>query len=390
MEMVFIQFAKRDSARTPVAIFMVVCLLIIGSLNLVPFAQADESTPEKVPEPWIHEDHIFNQWGQIDSSQTQEFYINEEWRIQIGHGNGKLRISARNITQGSQDMVDYQCNIQYYINGTLYIAQFSMVNINFKIGNTSFDGALASCSDFELKRTPIVYDGAVPTFDCGIIFKGIRINTLGSSASTVDLTLTHHIMADWNDTHVKIEALLDLNNSRFYQQSGTEFSSGEPFTAEINYFMMVANPEAMRISGPLRPTRCTNTTLEYNLTVNGAPLTISKLDMKDTFTIHDGAGAHASIGYSFMEPDLESGWASVTHGFPNMTYRSTQWMKSDPEITVYHERVTQSVDPSATMTMLVTAIVVAIVAAIAITSVIIIRKRKKKKQGKDSETLKKP
>jgi len=257
-------------------------------------------------------------------------------------------IMARNITQGNTASVDYTNNIHYSIGGKLYIAQFMIMELVFKIGGYGIHAPLNTCSDFELNYSPIRYDGTVPTFDCNITYEGIRVYSVGSfpvvsSGSTVDLILAHHIRGDWNNTHLKIEALFDFSNTRFFNpdDSNNEFNAGEPFTAEISYMMMLANPEDFRTTGPVIPSSCTNTTLEYNMTLdNGSPLTMSKLEMRDSFTIYNGSGARASVGYSFME--LHGGQAYVTHGFPNLTYKDTQSIKSDPEIVVYHDRVTEN------------------------------------------------
>jgi hypothetical protein len=40
--------------------------------------------------------------------------------------------------------------------------------------------------------------------------------------------------------------------------------------------------------------------------------------------------------------ELHGGQAYVTHGFPNMTYKDTQSMKSDPEITIYYDAATET------------------------------------------------
>ena len=117
--------------------------------------------------------------------------------------------------------------------------------------------------------------------------------------------------------------------------------------------MMLANPEDFRTIGPVIPTSCTNMTLEYNMTFDsGIPLTVSKLD---SFTIYNASGARDSTGYSSME--LHGGQAYVTHGFPNMTYKDTQSMKSDPEITIYYDASAEADDPlQASLWMLIPAV----------------------------------
>ena len=340
----------RNSVRTSVGIFIAVNLSIIGSFNLIAFCQAEDTEPviDLVPEPWVHETHEYNVSGDVDGTPTDEFFVNEKWSIEVRHGDVMTLIMARNITQNSIPSVDYTNNIHYYIGGKLYIAQFMIMELVFKIGGYDIHAPLCTCSDFSLEYSPILYDGAVPTFDCNITYGGIQVYSvgsipIGSDVSTVDLTLVHHIRGDWNNTHIKIEALLDFSNTRFFNpgDNNNEFVEGEPFTAEIGYMMMLANPEDFRTIGPVIPSGYTNTTLEYNMTLDdGIPLTVSKLDMRDSFTIYNGSGTLDSTGYSSM--DVYGGQAHVTHGFPNLTYKDTLSMKSDPEITIYHNWVTEN------------------------------------------------
>jgi len=338
----------RNSVRISIGVLIAVNLSIIGSLGSTADCQADDTEPEMVPEPWVHETHEYNVSGEVDGTPTDAFFVNERWSIEVRHGDVMTLIMARNITQDDIASVDYTNNIHYYIGGKLYIAQFMIMELVFRIGGYGIHAPLGTCSDFELEYSPIRYDGTVPTFDCNITFEGIRIYSVesvpvGSSASTVDLTLAHHIRGDWNNTHMKIEALLDFSNTRFFNpdDSNNEFDAGEPFTAEIGYMMMLANPEDFAATGPVTPTGYTNTTLEYNMTLDdGSPLTVSRLEMRDSFTIYNGSGASASTGYSSME--LHGGQAYVTHGFPNLTYNDTRSIRSDPEVTIYHDRVTET------------------------------------------------
>jgi LPXTG-motif cell wall-anchored protein len=67
----------------------------------------------------------------------------------------------------------------------------------------------------------------------------------------------------------------------------------------------------------------------------------------------------------------------VTHGFPNLTYKDTLSMKSDPEITVYHDRVTANAGTGNLIPMVA---IGAIAAVAAIGAVVFMRKRKKNRQ----------
>ena len=103
--------------------------------------------------------------------------------------------------------------------------------------------------------------------------------------------------------------------------------------------------------------------------------------MKDNFTICTGSEAHASVGYSSMVPgDVLS---AVVHGFPNLTYKDTISMKSDPEIVVNHDRVTEitnSMNLGGGPQRGLIAAVIVIAAVGAVGAVVFLKKRKK--QGK--------
>jgi len=369
------------SART----LLIASLIVVTMLTSVPVSRAEETGTDSVPEPWVNETHKCNVSGDIDGKPTDEYFVNERWSIEVRHGDVMTLIMARTITQDNVESVDYTNNIHYSIGGKLYIAQFMIIELVFKIGGNAIHAPLTTCNDFSLEYTPTVYDGTVPTLDCNITYSGIRVYP-GSSSSTVDLTLLHHIRGDWNNTDIKIEAFLNFANTKFYDQNNgsVEFPAGEPFTAEIGYMMMLANPEDMRTTGPVIPSGYTNATLEYNMTLDsGAPLTVSKLEMRDNFSVYSTNGTQASVGYSSME--VHGGQAYVTHGFPGMSYKETQSMKSDPKITVFHDRVTENSnnpDGSGTPGSItppwgLVAVVGVVGAACAIVGSILIRKRRK-------------
>ncbi len=312
------------------------CLLITGSSVFASPVSAETSNTALVPEPRVIENHIHNLPGLQGDVTT--YFRNDEWSLSIAHGDVDTLLMARNITQGDQTWIDYTFNIQYNIENTTYIAQFMLNRAVFTVGGQVVPASLETCDGFELARSPVKYDGSIPTLDCNITYKGIRVYPEGHADSTFDLTLIHHFRGDWNQTDIKVEAVFDFNNTRFYQANGTEFSAGAPFTAEIQYKMLLTNPLTMATDGPIIPTGLSNMTLEYNLTLsNGMPLTMSKLDMKNTFAIINATGSQASTGYSTM---VYGTFTQVTHGFPGLTYKDTQSIRSDPEITVYHNRVT--------------------------------------------------
>jgi hypothetical protein len=319
------------------AILVVASLLMAWCLIIIPSSQAADSDPELVPEPKVIENHVFNEPGIQNNVQT--YFNNEKWSLKISHGDMNILLMARNITQHSDTWVDYTFNIEYNIGQKLYIAQFMMDQLVFKIGGQEISAPLKTCQHFELTYSPIQYNGTVPSLYCNITYERIQIYSDDSKSSTVDLTLCHHIKANWNQTDIKVEALLDFSNTRFINpSSGIELDAGEPFTAEIQYRMMVIDNEKMVPEGLIAPTGHTNATLEYNLTLdNGSPLTMSKLNMSNDFSVFNGTGAYDSLGYSSM---VDGPQTQVKHGFPGLIYKDTRSIKSDPEITVYHNRVT--------------------------------------------------
>jgi hypothetical protein len=371
----------RNPAQTLIATF-IVSLLIIGSLNLIPFTQAADLTPETVPAPQISDFHNFNK-SESYNGQAQANYDNEEWGLTIAHGDMKTRITARNYSNSNGVFVDYGMNFNFYMGGKFYIAMFTIDQVVILIGNDTLIMPLKNCDGFELTYSPVVYDGTIPTMDCNITFKNIRAHP-ESPGSAFDLTLINHFRGDWNLTSIKVEALLDFTDTDL-----GHYAAGEPFTAEIHYIMQLTDP-GMTGSPPdyntIKPSRYTDTTLEYNMTQdNGSPYTLSKLDMQDSFTIYNESGAYSAMGYSRMDSPTSTPGSMmqynqnsrvVTHGFPNLIYKDTLSMKSDPEIIVYHDRVTDQSNPE-TFWLPIGA-VVAITAISAIGVVVFLKKRKKK------------
>jgi len=345
--------------------------MILGSMSMSPFALAGESNPDLVPAPWILETHEFN----VSKSGGGGYYVNEGWKIKISHGGPNTALAVRNITQNGVSGVDYQNLIDYYVSGKQYTAGFSINDLFFDVGGQTIRSSLSTCTDFTLSYTPIVYDGTIPTFDCNITLYGIRVYSYtpypaNSSTSTFDFTLIHHIRGDWNKSTMKVEALYDLAKTRFfYPGNGTEYPAGTSFTATIQYRMDLVD-NTLNTPQFIMPTGQTNTSLTYDIQLNnGSLLTLSRLDMKDTFTIRNGTSDNASVGYSFITPS--GTFTLVNHVFPNLTYMDTQSIKSDPEITVYHDRIGES----SQLTLLGAIVAIAAVGVIGV--VVFMRKRKK-------------
>jgi hypothetical protein len=259
------------------------------------------------------------------------------------------------------------------------------------VEQTCIQTTLSTCSDFVLNRTPVRYDGAVPTFDCNITFHDIRVYSTtpyppGSEDSTYDLILVQHIRGDWNSTEIKIEALLDFSKTRFFSPTnGTECPVGTPFTATIGYRIYVTEMVNGQTGDFLKPTSRTDRTLIFDMNQSGeTPLTVSRLDMRDEFTKHNATGDNASVGYSFMGESNDM-FTPVTHSFPNLTYGDTQWMRSDPKMTVYHDIVTEenNLNPWETgglgaLSLVKLGSVCAVIAIGAIGAVLFLRRRRKK------------
>ncbi len=361
---------------------LVASLLIIISLNTIPFARAADPTNENVPAPWITESHQYNK-PEMNGNTVQGNYDNEAWGITITHGDMKTGIAARNYSNSNGVYVDYGMNFMFYIGGKFYIAMFTIDQVAIKIGNDTLITPLKNCDGFELTHSPVIYDGTIPTMECNITYKNIRAYSEAPD-SAFDLTVLNHFRGDWNQTSIKVEALLDFSDTNLGQ-----YNAGEPFTAEIHYIMQLTDPD-LQLGPPdfntIKPSRYTDTTLEYNMTLdNGSPYTLSKLDMQDSFTIYNETGAHSAMGYSRMDSPNDSSDSIVqynhnsrvvTHGFPNLIYKDTLSMKSDPEITVYHDRVTDQSNP-VTLWIPIAAFG-AVVAIAAIGTVVFLKRRKKK------------
>ncbi|MBU4485164.1 hypothetical protein KKA47_07080 [bacterium] len=350
-------------------------------MNSIPFAQADESEPEMVPEPQVSEQHEFNVI--TDEESEVQSIDNERWYMIIKHGGVQTLLGARSMTQKNElhedmTMTDYQFNIHYSVGDTQYLACCQFNAISFLIEGERVQTSLGCC-DFEMTYSPTRYNGTVPELDCNISYIGIQVYPGTSLQSTFDLTMLHHIRADWNHTDIKVEALFDFSNTKFYDSNNVEYDAGKSFTTELHYTMFVGIAH-MGLESAITPTGYTNTSLEYNLTLdNGAPLTVSKLMMKNNFSIYNETGTHDMMGYSVMECAPIS-W--VTHGFPNLTYKETQFIKSDPEIIVYHDRVTDnynSEDEPPPWRLIVAIVVWGVIGAIGV-AVLLIRKSRRKKR----------
>lgn len=315
----------RALVLTSVLVLLVVIMLLFGGIGLLPCARAEEL----VPKPDIHETHIFD-----SPSDAYGMKLNEGWGLLIDHGGIHMDLGARKMTQNGTLNTDYTFDINYYIgNNTQYLTQFMMMYVTFRVGNQTIIAPLRSCDDFILTHTPIQYDGAVPTFWCNITYKNIDVYPGTSINSTFDLTLCHHFACGWNETSIKVEALFDLRNVTLINHSNDlELDAGEPYAVEVHYGMMVGTQE-----NAMTPTGHTNTSLDYKLRLeNGTPVTLSKLTMNDDFSVFNASGSSESIGYSKIEFGR---FSNVTHGFPGLIYKDTLSMKSDPEITVFHDGV---------------------------------------------------
>ena len=378
----------RSQLRSSITTFLIASIMIIGSLSLIPFALADDVAPEKVPAPWATESHRYN-YSDGDSNTSNYNY--EAWGITITHGDIKIGLAARNYTNGHGYYVDYGQNIMFNLGSKFYIAMFTIDQVVIIIGNDTLMIPLRNCADFELTYTSVKYDGAIPTMECNITYKKIRVYS-NTPDSTFDMTILNHFRGDWNQTSIKVEALLDFSDMTLSQ-----YSAGTNFTAEIHYIMQLTDPNAKDIGPPdfntVKPSRYTDTSLEYDVNPNSSSAyTLSKLEMNDNFTIYDGNGAHSAVGYSRMDSPNASGANGqtynhnarvVTHGFPNLTYQVTQSMKSDPEITVYHDRVSET----AGIGNLIPIAAIAIIAAVAMGAAVFMIRRKRKGLTKGGKKL---
>ena len=204
---------------------VLVSLMIIGSLNLIPSAQGADTNSGNVPAPQISESHVYNR-QEMNGNTAQSNFDNEAWGIAIDQGGMNLLISARNYSNSNAVYVDYGMNFLFSIGGKNYIAMFTIDQVLFKIGNETVIVPLKNCEGFQVTHSPIVYDGTIPTMDCNITYKDIRIHA-DTPDSTFDLTILNHIRGDWNQTSIKVETFLNFGKMNLSQHS-----PGESFTAE--------------------------------------------------------------------------------------------------------------------------------------------------------------
>jgi len=343
--------------RSVLPAFLLMAMLVICTMA-VPAAIGDEAAWEMVPEPELLEWHVFNE-------AKYGSFVNEEWALDINNGGTLIKLAARNMSQNQSYATDYQFNIHYDINGTTYIAQLMMMEMGVIVGGQGMMVSLTTCNDLEMCYTPIVYEGNTPALWCNISFNNIRLYQNEHPESTFDLTLSHHVIADWNQTSIKVEATFDLSDTVLYngQNSDVELDAGTEFAMEIHYRMGVH--KANSNEGMLTPSSYSNTTLEYNLTTAaGAPLTISSMNMRNDFTKSNETGSYASTAYSYLT--FDNGPLAV-HGFPGLVYNDTVSLKSDPEITVYHDRGTDEEGlEGSIMPLIIGAVIIATVVVLAV------------------------
>ncbi len=360
---------------------IVMGIIAAWSISVWQGTQAQGAGDEIVPEPNVQENHKFNESG---SSPGLVWKFNEQWGIVVKHGNVLTLIGARNLTQNGETWIDYQYNIQYMVGSESYIAELTMNAVSFVIGNETIMVNLTTCEDFEVTYSTTTYNGTVPELECNVAYHRLHVYPGTSRASTFELTLRHHIHADWNETDVKVEALFDLSNTSFYALNGTEYSAGEHFDVEMKYSMRLTRPNTAGV--PIAPTGYTNESLEYNITQeNGAPISVSKLKMTNYFAACTDNGTKQLMGYSSM---VCAPISQATHGFPDLTYKETKSIKSDPEIIAFHNRVTKDEQNNAghhggnPETPKWGLIIFVAVVAIGVTCVAILVARKKKTTGK--------
>lgn len=366
--------------RTSVTCLAVACLLFAGSLSLIPFAVADDAVADVVPEPTIHEYIKYNYYdtrsdGTPNTDPTANHY-NKTWTVDINHGNGIIKLGAGNYTNRDGEMVAYSQNIHYFVGSKLYIAMFQIHYIVIIVENQTLIVPLRTCEGFDVKYTPVKYDGPIPTLDVNITFERVRVYGGNHTDSSLDITLVNRFRGNWNQTDIKVEALFDFSNTKLYKWNGTELNSSEPFTAEVQYSMVLTDQQATTGDNRLRPADYNTTSMTYNIMLdNGSPLILSKLDMREDFTIYNATGSYAAVGYSSMS--TSDGNSLVVQGFPGLKYNDTISMQSDPEIVYFHDRV-GGIQSNQTVLIVV---MVAIVAVAAIGTLIFMRKRNAQKKG---------
>ena len=363
-------------AHALAAIF-VVTMLMIGSVCFIPHVRADDTSSEKVPAPQISEFHNYN-ISESYNGQSQGNFDNEEWGISVHNGDMITRMTARNYSNTHGIYVDYSLNFNFYLGGKFYIAMFTMDQVVLIIGNDTLTIPLKNCERFELTYSPVVYVGNNPTFYCNATFINIRAHR-DAPESAFDLTLINHFTGDWSQTSIKVEALLDFTDTDL-----GDYDAGVPFTAEVHYIMQLTDPASK--AGPpdyntIKPSKYTDSSLEYDLTYdNGSPYSLSKLDMDESYTVNNASGTRSAVGYSRIDSPNNAGGQMqynpnsrvVTHGFPGLIYKDTLSMKSDPEVTVYHDRLNNGSG------LMFIAVIGAIVAIAAVGAVFLFRRRKKR------------
>lgn len=351
--------------------FLLVTTMLIGCLSVLPGVNAEDDAIT-VPEPQVESKHLTG--GTLDDVTA----INDMWSLDVSDGDVTILLLARNLTdtRTGNSWIDYQSDINYHAGDDLYIAQITIMQIQFLIEGKHIQSVLDSCKKIEMKHTPVQSVNGLPTMYCNITYSGVGLQQAGSVESTFDLTLSHHIIINMTQTDIKVEARFDLTNTTLVNpDTSTEYEAGTPFTIEIPYSMMLTLPNSH--GEPITPSGHTDTSLEYNLTTSGgSPITVSKLKMDNNFTIFNQTGSYGSLGYSTMQYGAQS---QVTHGFPGLVYKDTVSVQSDPEITIYHDSLSGSLGSILSGILMYAMMAIVLIVAAVMIVLFVVRRRARSK-----------
>lgn len=331
-------------------VFFLILTLLLG----IPASAQDNP----VPAPRIDFSHRYNEYVEY----TCPFIHNEIWDLAVSHGDCEIGMFADNVTELCHDnltYVRYQQNIRYLIKGTRYLLQFTVATMKVNCSGETIELFLTNCSSFDAALGNITYVGDIPVFDFNLTFHEIAIETYGNGKSNLTFILRHIIYPDWNKTDIKIQAFFNLSNFRLILPSThSEAAPGATFAIIIEYSMELLDATDPTAHHGVMPSHYNDTSISYDLpTDTGTNLTVSKLEMGSTF--YEWNGSH------FLEratnSSLENAGGSTflaRHIFPNLVYKTTILIYSDPQLTVFHDpySLSQGLIPSFTFLLILTSI----------------------------------
>ncbi len=232
--------------------------------------------------------------------------------------------------------------------------------ISINCDGTTFPINLWNCAYFDESTSNITYVGDLPTFNNTFTFHNISLDTNGTGASSVTLTLTQQFIANWTMMTIKMDTGVDFTNMHLYSPvTGQEISPGTDFSLTLVYYVDMSNITESQLVGHvvnLQPTDITPTEIYYTANNGfGYQYNLANMNFADSYTEIQGTNQVANkAAAAYFEPMMQGVQGSGAffvmcyQTFNNLTYGVTTGISSDPTIEVSHNAVSSTSSNSTT------------------------------------------